>query len=94
MVANIPIELPLQPAIANLWEERRLSSDLTLKSNDGKLIFVHRTILASRSPVFMKLLYGDFSESQKSEVELGFQGDVLLGIAHYCYTDQPLILTT
>ena len=41
----------------------------------------------------MKLLCGDFSESQKSEVELGFQGNLLLGIAHYCYTDQPLIFT-
>lgn len=52
-------------------------SDLTLKSADGKTIPVHKSILAARSPVFEMLFYGDFSESKKSELDLGYPGYLL-----------------
>ena len=89
---NDALESSLQSAISSLWEKRELFSDLTLKSTDGKTIPVHKSILAARSPFFERLLYGDFSESKKLEVELGYQDCVLQEIVQYCYTDQSSLL--
>ena len=63
---NETMELALRPAITKLWEERHLSSDLILKARDRETIPVHRSILASRNPVFMKLFYGGFSMNPNS----------------------------
>ena len=44
-------------------------TDVTLKLSDGS-IGAHRVILAAVSPVFEKMLYGNFKESSLSEVNL------------------------
>ena len=44
-------------------------TDVTLKLSDGS-IDAHRMILAAVSPVFEKMLYGDFKEGKSSEVAL------------------------
>ena len=44
-------------------------TDVTLKLSDGN-IGAHRMILAAVSPVFEKMLYGNFKESSLSEVNL------------------------
>ena len=89
---NETLASSLQSAIVNLWEKRELFSEFTLKSTDGKTIPVHKNILAARSPVFERLLYGDFSESKILELELGYQYCVLQEIVQYCYTDQSFLL--
>ena len=63
-------------------------SDVTLEGTDGEHVQAHRIILAARSKVFKKLLFGDFAEAKDALVPVGFEGNVLHAIVEYCYTDK------
>jgi hypothetical protein len=62
--------------------------DLTLRGSDGTLVRANRCILASRSSVFLGLLYGSFMEASNSVVDVGYEGKVIQAIVNYIYTDQ------
>lgn len=52
-----------------------------------------RAILAARSPVFRRMLYGEFRETQSNsqesvEVRLDYSGRVLELLVEFCFTDQ------
>jgi hypothetical protein len=67
-------------------------SDITLKGTDGVVVHANRCLLAARSTVFDKMLYGQFSEATKSVVELPYSGEVLENLVSYIYTDKADLL--
>ena len=69
-------------------------SDLTLKSKfDGTEVLAHRSILAVRSQVLRRMLFGKFAESSQSTIELPYSGDTLNALVDYLYNDQILVAT-
>jgi BTB/POZ domain len=62
--------------------------DLTLRGSDGTLVRANRCVLASRSSVFLGLLYGPFKESSNSVVDVGYEGKVIQALVKYIYTNQ------
>jgi hypothetical protein len=57
-----------------------------------------KAILAARSPVFRRMLYGDFRETQSNnqdnvEVKLDYSGRVLQLLVEFCFTDKLESLT-
>jgi hypothetical protein len=77
----------LTAAIGKLLESGEYS-DVELVATDGERISAHRNILAARSKVFGSLLFGNFSESSSSIVQMGYEGDILRKIVKYCYADK------
>lgn len=75
-------------AMWNLLEDDALS-DLALRSTCdlGKSVKCSRNMLAARSPVFRRMLYGPFREGSSQEIELPFPTVVLLSIVMYIYKD-------
>ena len=70
-------------------------SDLTLQSSvDGTMVRASRNILAARSPVFHKMLYGSFAEARQDVVQVGCQGPALQAMVKYIYTDTTKLLDT
>jgi hypothetical protein len=84
-------ELSLPEALKKLLTEEDLS-DLTLQGDDGSQIKVNRCLMAIRSAVFRRMLYGDFAEANQSIVKLGYSMDVLKALVQYIYTDSADIL--
>jgi hypothetical protein len=66
---------------------------VNLQGTDGKTILAHRAILAARSQVFEKLLFGSFTEASNKEIQMGFDGKVLQAIVEYCYTDEMALMS-
>jgi hypothetical protein len=83
MTAEISIKEGLQ---TTLFTEAEEFEDLKLKMLDRVVV------LAIRSRVFRRMLYGDFAEAKKSIVELRYSGIVLGGIVQYICTDTADIL--
>jgi hypothetical protein len=84
-------EVSLNRAIRNLLSNSSFS-DVNLQGTDGLTIPAHRAILAARSQVFEKLLFGSFTEASNKEIRMGFDGRVLQAIVEYCYTDEVALL--
>ena len=63
-------------------------TDVTLVSSDGVRIPASRFVLAARSEVFERMLYGHFREGSSDEVKLDYSAVVLRGIVEFCCTDQ------
>mmetsp|Transcript_23707 Transcript_23707/g.34938 ORF Transcript_23707/g.34938 Transcript_23707/m.34938 type:complete len:304 (-) Transcript_23707:1139-2050(-) len=62
-------------------------SDVSLRCNDGAIIHANRCLLV-RSPVFDRMLTGNFLESKSEIVDIvGFNGTVLRAVVEYIYTD-------
>ena len=60
-------------------------SDLSLMSNDSTIyVPAIRFVLAARSPVFAKMLFGEFHESKQTIVKLAFSREVVETIVHFC----------
>ncbi|KAL7531255.1 hypothetical protein ACHAWF_003718 [Thalassiosira exigua] len=78
-------------AMQNLLTDEELS-DLTLKGDDGITVKTHRCMLAARSSVFRRMLYGQFAEASSDVVELGYSGKVLQSIVEFIYTDSASVL--
>jgi BTB/POZ domain len=62
--------------------------DITLQGNDGVQVPANRTILGLRSPVFQKMLFGNFQEATKKIVSVDYPGTVVKAIVEYIYTNQ------
>jgi hypothetical protein len=94
MPVPIPIhqsEISREEAIRSLFTDEKYA-DLTLKGTDGRLVKAHRAMLAARSLVFDRMLYGDFSEASQKVVDVGYSGQVLQAIVEYINTDTAAIL--
>jgi hypothetical protein len=79
-------EITRDEAMKTLLTDEDLS-DITLKGSDGTLVLAQRCMLAARSFVFRRMLYGDFCEASQSLVDVGYTGDVLQAIVDYIYTN-------
>jgi hypothetical protein len=62
-------------------------TDVHLVSRDGLTVPANRFVLAARSPVFGKMLYGGFREASSNHVELEYDARLLEVIVHYCNTE-------
>jgi len=67
-------------------------TDVFLQASDGKRIPANRCILAVKSEVFKKMLYGKFEEASNRVVKIEFDGTVLKAVVEYCYKDTAEIL--
>mmetsp|Transcript_6665 Transcript_6665/g.11835 ORF Transcript_6665/g.11835 Transcript_6665/m.11835 type:complete len:313 (+) Transcript_6665:237-1175(+) len=75
--------------MAHLGDEHMM--DLHLLGSDGVKVPAFRTILACRSDVFHKMLFGDFEESKSNVVKLGYKSEVLRAVVEFCITDNVLL---
>lgn len=62
-------------------------SDVTLVGSDGNRVSGVRFILAARSVVFERMLFGNFAEACNKEVSVGCTTPVLLSIIEFCCSD-------
>jgi BTB/POZ domain len=62
--------------------------DITLLASDGTQVPTNRTILGLRSPVFRKMLFGNFQEATKDIVNVNYPGTVVKAIVQYIHTDK------
>lgn len=62
--------------------------DTTIIASDGTPIKASRFVLAARSLVWKKMLYGPFLESTSSTVSLAYTAEVLQGALEYCATNE------
>jgi hypothetical protein len=84
-------EITREDAIRALLHNETLS-DVTLRGTDGILVIANRGILASRSPVFGRMLFGSLVETSSSStrtivVDIGYVGAVLQAIVNYILMD-------
>ena len=67
--------------------------DVFLVAKDGDQIPASRFVLASRSPVLKRMLYGSFREAKSSTIcMMGYESAILRGVVHYCQTSQMPVL--
>lgn len=64
-------------------EEKR--NDVTLVGSDGSRVSAVRFLLAARSEVFGKMLYGDFKEGSSKEITMNYEEEVLQVIVDYSF---------
>ena len=63
--------------------------DLTLEASDGAQVTASRWVLAARSPVWKRMLYGDFVEAGCAQVKLeAYSGTVVQALVKYCHTNK------
>jgi hypothetical protein len=68
-------------------EEERDDDDASTMSTSSvvvKKVPAIRFVLAARSVVFRKMLYGDFSESQQPTIRLPYSIETLSAVVHFC----------
>ena len=74
-------------AMQNLLTNERYA-DIQLQSSDGAIIHANRAMLAARSPMFDRMLYGNFAERTSTTVVVSYtNGDILKAIVQYIYRD-------
>jgi hypothetical protein len=83
-------EVSRNEALETLLNDEDLA-DLTLQGKDGVLVHANRCMLAARSSVFRRMLFGEFSESDSSIVTVDYHSEVLKAIVQYIYTDDSKI---
>mmetsp|Transcript_6424 Transcript_6424/g.9516 ORF Transcript_6424/g.9516 Transcript_6424/m.9516 type:complete len:448 (+) Transcript_6424:50-1393(+) len=69
-------------------------SDINLKCADGINVATSRFILAARSRVFRRMLYGNFAESKSNEVPVMFPSTVVRPLVNYCISDEVVTTRT
>jgi len=75
-----------QELLAKFWKDDALN-DIVLKGTDGVLVPANRCILAAKSQVFRRMLFGGFKEASKDAIEIEYDGEVLTAIMRYIYTN-------
>lgn len=80
-------EISLEGALERLLTDSRIA-DVELEGSDGVRLPGCRGLLAARSPVLERMLWGHFTESNDSLVKIGYPGEILKKIVRYCYTNQ------
>ena len=63
-------------------------------NSSESIVPASRFVLASRSPVFSSMLFGEFKEANNMVVKLDWDVDTLKAVVEYCHTDEILGLTT
>jgi BTB/POZ domain len=84
-------ELSIEDAFARALKDDAFH-DVTLQGSDGVQVPANRTILALRSPVFRKMLFGNFQEATKDIVDVDFPGPVVKAVVEYIHTDDAKLL--
>jgi len=84
-------EITQQDALRALLSDEKYA-DVTMKGSDGSKVRANRAMLAARSPVFDRMLYGEFKEAARDEVEVGYDGVTLKTVVSYIYTDMVPII--
>jgi hypothetical protein len=84
-------EISWNDAIKCLLSDEDLS-DVSLRGTDGVKVTANRCILAARSPVFRRMLFGNFSEASSAVVQVGYTGEVLKALVEYIYMDESSLL--
>ena len=79
-------EISRNEALETLLSDEDLS-DLCLQGKDGVLVHANRCLLAARSSIFRRMLFGEFSERDSSIVTVDYHSNVLRAIVQYIYTD-------
>mmetsp|Transcript_2480 Transcript_2480/g.5136 ORF Transcript_2480/g.5136 Transcript_2480/m.5136 type:complete len:756 (+) Transcript_2480:532-2799(+) len=81
-----------------LWEAVQDEElfDVLLVSSDGEECPASRFVLAARSPVLKRMLYGSFREAKSSSIAMmGYERTVLQAVIQYCHTNQlPTLLAS
>eukprot|EP00523_Entomoneis_sp_CCMP467_P010766 CAMPEP_0168723988 /NCGR_PEP_ID=MMETSP0724-20121128/3403_1 /TAXON_ID=265536 /ORGANISM="Amphiprora sp., Strain CCMP467" /LENGTH=474 /DNA_ID=CAMNT_0008770721 /DNA_START=36 /DNA_END=1460 /DNA_ORIENTATION=- len=67
-------------------------SDITLKASDGVEVLACRAVLAAKSKVLRKMLYGNFVEASHRTIQIGYEGVILTALVEYIYTDTASLL--
>ncbi|CAB9525002.1 Kelch-like 18 (Drosophila) [Seminavis robusta] len=83
---NTDNEVPLDKVLSSFLTDEEVH-DVTLLANDGTKVEANRFVLSIRSPVFRRMFLGNFSESNKPEVTVGFGGSIMQDIVEYIHTD-------
>lgn len=73
-------------ALQKLQQTTDVYSDVVLKGTDGVKVPAIRCLLAAQSPVFHRMLYGDFAEANKTEIEFPYSGALLSALVTYIFT--------
>lgn len=82
----------LGAALTTLLHDEELC-DVKLEGTDGVLVCAVRGVLAARSKVFRRMLFGFFAEASKRDVvQVGYSGKTLEAIVEYCVTDEAKML--
>ncbi|KYQ91171.1 regulator of chromosome condensation domain-containing protein [Tieghemostelium lacteum] len=63
-------------------------SDFKIKTQDGKVIHCHKSIMSVRSPYFKNLLNSNFKETTNGEISVDLPCHVALPLYRYMYTDR------
>lgn len=82
--------------MTSLFNKRELSDiDLILvdlETGEEKIIYVHKAILANRSPYFLTLFTSEFKEIKSSSIKLKVQNiDMASKLIEWMYTRNPII---
>lgn len=84
-------ELSPEELLASFLTDEKLN-DVTLRGKDGITVSANRYILAAKTKVFHRMLFGQFRESSSDEVNIGFPGHVIKAVVEYIHTRSPEIL--
>lgn len=76
----------LQDEIKHARQEDKLH-DVTLIGSDGNRVPAVRFLLATRSEVFKKMLYGEFKEGAPSEVPMSYEEEALRVIVDFSFVE-------
>ena len=64
-------------------------TDITLVGQDGVSVYANRFVLAARSKVLKRMLYGNFRESRDSEISFhDYDAVILEALVEYCCRDE------
>jgi hypothetical protein len=79
-------EKSIEEAFALAFTDETLH-DITLLASDGEQVPANRTILAIRSTVFRKMLFGNFQEATKDNINVDYPGTVVKAVVEYIHTN-------
>ena len=85
-----PESVELKSVLGNLLRNDRFH-DIQLEGTDGVQTGANRAVLAARSDVFEKTLFGDFAESNSEVIKLKYSGSVITALVEYIHTDSASI---
>jgi len=85
-------EPTIEDAVKSLLFNDELS-DIRIQCNDGTILPANRVILAARSEVFKKMLFGNFQEASDRVIRVDYNGVVVQAILEFIYTNDAPVLS-
>jgi hypothetical protein len=81
---NLPIHSPVVQDLLEAINDEEMT-DIALVGQDGISVHTNRFVLAARSKVLKRMLYGSFREAKDSEIPFyDYDGVILEAIVEYC----------